>query len=98
MPLCPLMNPGLLISHSKKEKLFLKKLKNPTPQNINAFKVYNKTYNKICWTAKKLFYDSKFTEFSSDMRKTWNTIRDIIGTKKRRKNVKRKRFVSSSFI
>ena len=34
-----------------------------------------------------MYYSSKFKEYSKDMRKTWVTIRSLIGTKKRRENI-----------
>ena len=41
------MTAGLLISCKKKEKLFAKKKRCPSPQNANIFKTYNTFYNKI---------------------------------------------------
>ena len=44
-------------------------------------------YNKVCRNAKKLFYSGKFDEFSKNGRKTWDTVREVLKTKKRRENV-----------
>ena len=47
----------------------------------------NNLYTKLIRAAKKQYYDDKFTEYSKDMRKTWVTIREVIGTKKHRINI-----------
>ena len=31
--------------------------------------------------ARETYYKDKFKEYSNDIRKTWSTIRDVIGTK-----------------
>jgi hypothetical protein len=53
----PWMSNGLKISKKRKEKLFAKKLKCPSTININQFKLYNKIYNKLRRSAKKMHYD-----------------------------------------
>lgn len=86
-PLNPWMTTGLLTSRKQKEKLASKKLRNPTLLNINNFKSFNKIYNSLIRKEKHSHYDSKFTEFSTNMKKTWETIREVIGTKKHRENI-----------
>ena len=83
----PWMSKGLLISRAHKEKLFSKKLHCPSPEKIDKFKKYNIIYKKICGHAKMSFYSGKFKEFSSNSKKTWDTLRDILRTKKRRENI-----------
>ena len=87
VPVNPWITSGLLISRKRKEKLAAKKLKKPTSENIQIFQSYNKIYNKVRRSAKRLYYDDKFKEFSKDMRKTWDTIRNVMGTNKRRENI-----------
>ena len=86
-PLNPWMTNGLMKSRKHKEKLFSKKIRNPTELNVKIFKNYNTIYNKIKRTSKRQYYDSKFKEFSSNMRKTWDTIREVTRTKKRKENM-----------
>lgn len=86
-PLNPWMSQGLLISRKHKEKLFSKKLRKPTDININNFKKYNTVYKKLIREAKKLYYSNKFKEYSKDARKTWITIRSIVGGKKHRESI-----------
>ena len=80
-PLNPWMTTGLLTSRKRKEKLASKKLRNPTILAMNNFKSYNKINNSLKRNAKQNYYDSKFTEFSTNMRKTWETIREVIRKK-----------------
>ena len=97
-PINPWMTQGLLISRKHKEKLFTKKLNNPSPNNVTNFKKFNVLYNKLLRLAKKVHYDNKFTEFSKNMRKTWDTIREVIGSTKRRENVPDTFFYNGEFI
>ena len=75
------MSKGLKISQKRKEKLFAKKIKYPTIDNIENFKLYNKFYNKVRRAAKRLFYEKQFRKFAKDSKQTWSTIREILGTK-----------------
>ena len=86
-PINPWMTNALMTSRKSKEKLGSKKIRNPTTENISAFKNFNRIYNKLVRASKINYYNTKFTEYSTNMRKTWDTIRDVIGSKKRRDNV-----------
>ena len=79
----PWMSQGLKISQKRKEKLFARKLKCPNKENIDKFQIYNKIYNKLRRTAKKLYYDKQFKKFTKDSEQTWSLIREVIGGKKR---------------
>ena len=60
----PWISNGLKISQKRKEKWFAKKLKSPTEINLEAFKIYNKIYNKLRRAAKKLYYKNQFDKFT----------------------------------
>ena len=76
------MTPGLKISQIQKEKLFAKKLRNPSASNIGNFKTYNQIYNKLRRIAKKIYYDQQFKKFAKNSKQTWSMIREVIGTKR----------------
>ena len=78
----PWMTQGLRVSQKRKEKLFAKKIKNPTEPNILKFKMYNSIYNKLRRASKKIYFESQFKNFSKNSKKTWALIREIIGAKK----------------
>ena len=61
--------------------MFAKKIKYPTIDNLEKFKIYNKFYNKVRRAAKKSFYEKQFKMFAKDSKQTWSTIREILGTK-----------------
>ena len=86
-PLNPWMTNALMTSRKRKQKLASKKIRNPTDKNISIFKNYIKIYNKLVQASKINYYKTKFEEYSTNMRKTWDTIRDVIGSKKRKENI-----------
>ena len=79
IPLNPWMSMGLLNSRKKKNILFRKKLRNPSPQNVNNYKTYNNLYNQLCRSAKKQYFHKKFQEFSRDGKKTWQLVNTVLG-------------------
>ena len=93
----PWMTPGLFVSRKVKMKLFSKKLRKPSPENLKRFKEYNNTYTKIIRKAKHKYYNDKFKEFSKDSKKTWQTINEILGRKKGFNDIPQ-RFVSNDKI
>ena len=78
----PWMSKGLMISQKRKEKLFAKKVRNPSELNKDKFKTYNTVYNRLRRAAKKSYYDNQFNIYTRNCKKTWTVIREIIGTKK----------------
>ena len=86
-PINPWMTTSLLNSRKFKEKLFSKKLKNPSHSNIEKFKQYNSIYTKLVRKARTMYYDNKFTEFSSDCKKTWSLINSVLGKGGKKVNI-----------
>ena len=56
----PWLTQGLIKSSRVREKLFNKKLKAKTENNVNNYKLYNITYNKIKRKVKAIYYKEKF--------------------------------------
>ena len=82
----PWMTPGLLISCKTKQKLFNKKLSNPSTQNISRYKTFNNIYNKCRHKAQKLHYNQRFADCREDLKTTWRLIREVSCTTKRQKD------------
>ena len=78
----PWMTSGLFISHKRKEKLFAKRKKCPSAENISTFKTYNNLYNKTRRAAKKYHYENQFSKHAHNIKNTWSVIKEILGMKK----------------
>ena len=65
----PWMSKGLKISKKRKDVLFARKVKHSCDKTINEYKDYNKLYNKVRRSAKKLYYDKQFVQFTNDSKK-----------------------------
>ena len=78
----PWMSKGLIVSQKRKSKLFSNKMRKPTQINKDKFHIYNNIYNKLRRAAKKQYYDQQFNKFTSNSKKTWSVIREIIGSQK----------------
>lgn len=76
------MSNALLVSRKRKEKLFTLKIRKPTANNVRNFKSYNQIYNKLLRLARKKHYEGKFREFYRNIKKTWDTAREALGSRK----------------
>ena len=54
------MTTGLKISQKRKSKLYAKRMRKPTLQNIILYKNYNNIYNKLRRSSKQTYYDEQF--------------------------------------
>ena len=82
------MSKGLLISSKTKNKLFSKKVRNPSLLNISNFQAYNVLFNKSKKIAKKLYFSKQFEIKKENVRQTWTLLRDVIGSQtKKRENL-----------
>ena len=85
--LSPWITTGLIKSNEFRDKLYkrLKSCPQDSPEH-NRMEYNLKTYNgylKQCIrTAKRKYYVHEFTKYKNDIRKTWDTLKDIINTKK----------------
>ena len=77
----PWMTPGLLCSINHKNKLFSKKLKQPSIQNIAEYNKYRNCLNKALLNAKKLYYREEFTKNSKNPKKTWEILNNLLKQK-----------------
>ena len=77
---------GILKSIDFKDKLY-KRLKTYSPENSeyerlkHNLKLYNGYLNQCIRTAKKQFYHNEFSKYKNDVRKTWDTLKEIINKK-----------------
>ena len=81
------MTLGLLQSRKTKQKLYSRKTLHPTPHNIRSFNEYIKTYKRLCRQAKTSYYVNKLKGFKNDAKKTWDTVREVLGNFKDKSQV-----------
>ena len=74
------------IESHKKQKLFEIYLKNRNPQNLTMCKTYKKLFKITKRKSKKNFYSEKILSFKGDAKKTWKTMKDLIGKAKMNKS------------
>ena len=82
-PQNPFMTSALFDSRKNKNKLAAKKIKSPTEENISKYKDFNRVYRSLMRKSKDDFFKEKFTEYSNNMKKTCDLIRNILGKQKK---------------
>ena len=84
----PWMSSGLLKSSRTKNRLFSKYKHKPSQFNSQRFKDYNSMFNRCKKAAKKAHFSKQFELHKSNLKKTWSLIRDVIGSRaKKRENL-----------
>ena len=77
----PWITPALLCSINRKNELFLKRTKDPTPENIATFQAYRNILNTLLKNSKKQYFTAKFSEHSGNTKQTWKYIKQLMGRK-----------------
>ena len=74
------MTKGLLVSRANKLKLHKKSITEPTETNLSAYRSFRNLYTKILRASKKLYFDVNFQNAKNNPKKTWDLIREAIGS------------------
>ena len=69
-------------SSKKKQKIYEKYLKKRNPLNLATYKTYKNLFETIKRKSKKNFYSGKILSLKGDSKKTWKTMKDLIGKAK----------------
>ena len=79
----PWITTGLLVSSHKLKTLY-KKCKNKPPEHPNCinYTIYRNKFNSIKRQAKINYHHNKFKLYYRDIKKTWNVVNSVIGSKK----------------
>lgn len=77
----PWMTKGLLKSANTKNKLLMKKMKQPTDVNYNKYKIYLQTYNRIKKIIKRNYYSQLVENQKNNIKQTWKTVNKILQKK-----------------
>ena len=78
----PWMTKGLQKSSKRKQKLYNKFLKSKTNENEKKYKAYNSLFE----IRKKIYYSRNLDSCKQNMKKTWDTVKEVIGKSKTFKN------------
>ena len=74
----PWFSSALLQSCKRKNSLYRQYLLNPTQHTKSTYNKYRNKYNFLIKTARRKYYDDKLSAVSSDLRKTWSIINQVI--------------------
>ena len=85
-PFRPWITKGIAKSSKRKQKLYEKYLENCNHQNLATYKTYKNLFETIKRKSKKSYYSAKTLNFKGDAKKTWKTIKDLIGKAKMNKS------------
>ena len=77
---------GMSVSRREKNRLSCVAATNPSLENITKFKTFRNLYNKITRVAKKLYFEDELKKNKSNLKKTWNIIRQAINLKSKKKD------------
>ena len=75
----PWMSKGLQKSSKKKQKLYDRFLKNRTDLNEKSDKDYKSLFEILKEKSKQLFHKQKLTYCESNVKKTRDTIKEVVG-------------------
>ena len=89
----PWVTKGLQKPSKKKQKLYDKFLKSKTNENEKKYKTYKFLFEVLREKFEKIYYSRKLENCKQNMKKTWDTIKQVIGKTKTIKNDILKRMV-----
>ena len=82
-----------MIKGLQKQRLYNKFLKSKTNENEKKYKVYKSLFEILKEKSERFYYSRKLDSCKQNMKKTWNTIKKVIGKTKSFKNYIPKRMV-----
>ena len=78
----PWITPGIRTSINVKNKFYKKYIKQKSNYYHDKFKLYRNRLNHLIKASKRLYYNQYFKSNRSNIRMTWNGIKEIIGLKR----------------
>ena len=89
----PWITKGIIKSSKKKQKLYEKFLKRKTCINENNYKNYKRLFENVKNRSKKNYFSERLITYKNNVKKTWNVIKEVIGSTKSSKHSLPKRIV-----
>ena len=81
----PWLTEALKFSIKQKNKLYIKQLKHKSDINVLTYKRYKCNLNRLIRKAERDYYNTRMTEYKSDLKKSWNLLKIIINKSKNKK-------------
>ena len=78
----PWIAKGILKSSKRKQKLYEKFLKRRTPRNELNYKNFKRIFESTKQKSKSNYFKERLDKYKNDVKKTWNVIKDVIGSSK----------------
>ena len=78
----PWITKGIVKSSKRKQKLYEKFLKRKTPQNEETYKNYKRLFETIKHKSKAIYFNDQLRKYQSNVKKTWDVIKEVIGSTK----------------
>ena len=87
----PWLTAGILKSINSKDKLYKTLVQTPKdsinyPVLLSNFKVYKNIIRRSIMHAKRNYYRNAFNRYSTNMKKTWQTINETLNRRKRKRD------------
>ena len=92
------MTKGLLKSRQTKIKLAKKRAKNPSQHNKSKFVKYKNLYNTLLRAMKKKYYNERLIKCQGDLKKSWETVREAAGVKRKKSSMTDKLISAGNII
>ena len=97
--LSPWITKGIMKSSKRKQKLYLKFLKQKTYKNEKRYKNYKNIFERVKQRSKKNYFANLLTKHQNNAKKLWQTIKEAIGkTKIKTNNFPRKMKIENEEI
>ena len=78
----PWITAGIKKSAKRKQRLYTKFLKNRNQQNETEYKNYKKLFKSMKRRSKTLYFSKLILKYKSNIKKTWQIIKEAIGKEK----------------
>lgn len=78
----PWLTQGLKSAIKNKNKLYIKSIKNTSPQNLSEYKTYKCKLNKLLKHAERQYYHELMQIYRNNIRNTWSILKEVINKKK----------------
>ena len=80
------MSKAMKKSSRQKQRLFIKFLKQKTPESETDYKNYKNLFEKLKRKSKQLYYSSLLNKYQNNSKKTWQIMKEITGKLKNKWN------------